>query len=510
MNQTPGFDGIRRQTADADDDRTPRSTAPRPDRPATQLAQEITRVLPDQRGIQPALVDHQDDRPFGPPVRVPYAGRGVVQTPLGALRAGPDPDSALLTYIPQGARVAVTAKIGDFYEVNAGGLKGYVHSYSLAVATTASGEDPMDQVTVDKSNWLEVVPDATGAGMPIRAGARSAQGRFLQFGAAPGQLPTATYGRSVTAAPLASGVTASDVDSVVASIETARAGIRRRYLAPRRTSAYLGYEGSQNANTSLRNSPNEGSVTAFRAQDPNYQETVDATTSFVDWVNNATTKPSQCDSATDMRWLVFRRMMKWEGTPQAINAYDRTNVTYGAGFAGSAGGTSSGQFEELLGEVVNRSPEASLALAAAGITVVGRELVVVDPAKKWKLHGMDAELYLRANRELLSLLTNVAEGVYVRGSTPTAPNLDARQGVLDANFAVFLNHTANGIPTAELGTDVDLAALKVHCVHSGSFTWAGVRRFTTIRELVQHIYNSVSESWANVIVVEPEWRRMAH
>jgi len=57
-------------------------------------------------------------------------------------------------------------------------------------------------------------------------------------------------------------------------------------------------------------------------------------------------------------------------------------------------------------------------------------------------------------------------------STPTTPNTDARQGVLDANFAVFLHHTANGIPTADFGSDVDLAALKVHCVHSGSFTWA--------------------------------------
>jgi hypothetical protein len=212
-----------------------------------------------------------------------------------------------------------------------------------------------------------------------------------------------------------------------------------------------------------------------------------------------------------MRWRVFRRMMDWEGMPSAVNAFDKANITLGAGFAGSAGGAvqEKGQAEELMGDLLKRSPEAAGLFFGAGLTVLDGEFVALDPERKWKLHGMDAELYFRASGDLLSLYVNVAQGSFLGGESDTTPHADPRQATLDANFATFLNHALAGNPP--LGSDVDLAALKVHAAHSGfeGIGWGAVGGFGGIPELVRFIYGAVSRQRAEAVVVEPKWRALA-
>ena len=120
---------------------------------------------------------------------------------------------------------------------------------------------------------------------------------------------------------------------------------------------------------------------------------------------------------------------------------------------------------------------------------------------------MDAELYFRASSDLLSLYVNVAQGSFLDDKTSAKPRDDTRQAVLDANFATFLSHALAGSPS--LGSDVDLAALKVHAAHSGFLTWGQVAGFGGIPELVEFIYGHVSRQRADAIVVEPKWRALA-
>jgi hypothetical protein len=236
---------------------------------------------------------------------------------------------------------------------------------------------------------------------------------------------------------------------------------------------------------------------------------VDASTDYLAWLKAPTTKPTQCADTNDMRWKVFRRMMDWEGMTSAVNTYDKANVTLGAGFAGAAGGAvqPKGQAQELMGDLFSRSPAAAGMFLAAGLAVDKGEFVVADPARKWKLRGMDAELYVRANKDLMSLYVNVAQGTFLDDKGDKAPRDDTRQAVLDANFATFLNHALAGNPP--LGSDVDLAALKVHAAHSGFLTFAQVGGFGSIPDLVAFIYKTVSRQRAEAIVVEPKWRALA-
>src|SRR5262249_31774475 len=161
--------------------------------------------------------------------------------------------------------------------------------------------------------------------------------------------------------------------------------------------------------------------------------------------------------------------------------------------------------QELMGDLFTRSPEAAGLFMAAGLTVSGGDFVVVDPARKWKLRGMDAELYIRADSELLSLYVNVAQGAFV--GDPAKPGGDTRQATLDANFATFLNHALKSNPS--LGSDVDLAALKVHAAHSGNIGFGEVAGFGSIAEVVAYVYAHVTREQADAIVVEPAWRALA-
>src|SRR6185437_6656886 len=178
--------------------------------------------------------------------------------------------------------------------------------------------------------------------------------------------------------------------------------------------------------------------------------------------------------------------------------------------AASAGGKQTpGQAQELMVELCARSALAKSMFSDAGLVMDGTDFVIVDPDQKWKIRGTDAELYLRANRDLLSLYVNIAQGVFIDDKSQTTPKDDLRQATLDANFEVFSKHSARGVTAAQLGGDVDLAALKLHAAHSGSFGFGEVAGFGSVSDLVQYIYGKVSRPVANSIVVPESWRAMA-
>jgi hypothetical protein len=436
---------------------------------------------------------------------------GRVDSPVGIVYASPDRGAAHVTELPRDAPVPVKGRSGEFWIVD----QGFVYFADVEVLSADEPPDPAAPGGAAKLAWPQVIPDAKprGPAMGNRAGHGSAQGQMIRFGAGKGNIPAATYGAGgAEAQPLAAGVTQADVDAAAASIAGARGAVRQRFMRVTQSSVkdadFFGYESTPKLDEGL--GANTGrSAQRFKTQDPDWQQTADASKDYVTWLNAPTTKPTQCSDPSDMRWRVFRRMMDWEGMPSAVNAFDQANITLGAGFAGSAGGAvqPKGQAEELMGDLLKRSPEAAGLFLGAGLTVLDGEFVVADPERKWKLRGMDAELYFRANADLLSLYENVAQGAFLDGQAAGPAQNDPRQAVLDANFATFLNHALDGNPP--LGSDVDLAALKVHAKHSGFLGWGSVAGFGTIPELVTFIYGHVTRQRADAIVVEPKWRALA-
>jgi hypothetical protein len=472
---------------------------------APVLGASVARVLALQRSAGNAAVSRMLQR----------EAAGRVDTPVGIVYAKPDMQSEHVAELPHDAPVPVKGKSGDFWIVD----QGYVYWADVAVTDAAAA--PGAATNVNKSDWRQVLPEAQakgGKGLGTQSGHSSAQGELVAYRAGKGNVPTVTYnerkGEEIAeAGPLPPGVTPADVDAAAAAVAGARGNVRDRFMRLTQSSVkgadFFGYESTPKLDQGLAN--NKGrSAEQFKAQDEHWQDTVDASTDYLKWLNAPATKPSQCSDPSDMRWKVFRRMMDWEGMTSAVNTFDKANVTLGAGFAGSAGGAvqPKGQAQELMGDLFSRSPEVAGMFLAAGLTVADGGFVVVDTERKWKLKGMDAELYVRANKDLMSLYVNVAQGVFLGADkTDTTPQNDPRQAVLDANFATFLGHALAGNPP--LGSDVDLAALKVHAAHSGFLNWGQVGGFGSIPDLVKFIYGAVSRQRAEAIVVEPKWRALA-
>jgi len=475
---------------------------------APVLGASVARVLALQRSAGNAAVSRLLQRE-------PQAGR--VDAPVGVVYAKPDMQSEHVAELPLDAPVPVKGKSGDFWIVD----QGYVYWTDVAVTAAPDPAAPAAAATLDKSDWRQVLPEAKardGKGLGNKSGHSSAQGELVAYRAGKGNVPTVTYnerkGEEIAeAGPLPDGVTQADVDAVAAKVAGARGSVRDRFMRLTQSDVkgadFYGYESTPKLDQGLAN--NKGrSAEQFKAQDANWQQTVDASTEYLAWLNDPKTKPSQCSDATDMRWRVFRRMMDWEGMTSAVNTFDKANVTLGAGFAGSAGGAvqPKGQAQELMADLFARSPEVAGIFMGAGLTVADGGFVVVDTERKWKLKGMDAELYVRANKDLMSLYVNVAQGVFLgEDKTDKTPRDDPRQAVLDANFQTFLGHALAGNPP--LGSDVDLAALKVHAAHSGFLTFGQVGGYGSIAELVKFIYGAVSRQRAEAIVVEPKWRALA-
>jgi hypothetical protein len=459
---------------------------------ASAAPTRVARVLALQRSAGNAAVSRMLQRE-------PAAGR--VDAPVGIVYAGPDLQSQHVGELPHDAPVPVKGRSGDFWQIDTG----YVYFPDLAVVEG----DATAPAAIDLKDWRKVIPDAKGPSQGTRPGHSTAQGPLIGYAAGAGNLPKDTYAPGAEADKLAPGVTQPDVDAAAAAVAGARSGVRERFMRVTESKTpgadYYGYESTPALDQGL--GANTGrSAQRFKAQDPNWQQTVDASKDYLTWLKDPATKPSQCADANDMRWRVFKRMMAWEGSPSSVNAFDQANVTLGAGFAGSAGGTlqPQGQAQELMGDLLSRSPEAAGLFLAAGLTVMGGDFVVVDPVRKFKLRGMDAELYLRADHELLSLYVNVAQGAFVGDASKGA---DTRQATLDANFATFLNHALKSNPP--LGSDVDLAALKVHAAHSGNIGFGEVAGLGSIADVVAYVYAHVSREQADAIVVEPAWRALA-
>jgi hypothetical protein len=475
---------------------------------APVLGASVARVLALQRSAGNAAVSRMLQRE-------PAAQTGRVDTPVGIVYAKPDMQSEHVAELPHDAPVPVKGKSGDFWIVD----QGYVYWADVAVTAADAAPDPA-AAGVDKADWRQVLPEAKardGKGLGNQSGHSSAHGDLVAYRAGKGNVPTVTYnerkGEEIAeAGPLPPGVTQADVDAAAAAVAGARGNVRQRFMRTTQSSVegadFFGYESTPKLDQGLASNTGR-SATQFKAQDEHWQDTADASTEYLKWLNAPTTKPSQCSDPTDMRWRVFRRMMDWEGMASAVNTFDKANVTLGAGFAGSAGGAvqPKGQAQELMADLFTRSPEAAGMFLGAGLAVDKGEFVVVDPARKWKLRGMDAELYVRANKDLMSLYVNVAQGTFLDDKTQAAPRDDTRQATLDANFATFLGHALAGNPP--LGSDVDLAALKVHAAHSGFLNWGQVGGFGGIPELVKFIYGAVSRQRAEAIVVEPKWRALA-
>jgi hypothetical protein len=482
---------------------------------APVLAASVARVLALQRSAGNAAVTRMLQR------EEQQAGR--VDTPVGIVYAKPDMSSEHVAELPHDAPVPVKGKSGDFWVVD----QGYVYWADVAVTAAPDPAAPAAAATLDKNDWRQVLPEAQakgGKGLGNQSGHSSAHGDLVAYRAGKGNVPAVTYnerkGEEIAeAGPLPDGVTQADVDAVAAKVAGARGNVRDRFMRLTQSDVkgadFYGYESTPKLDQGLES--NKGrSAQQFKAQDEHWQDTVDASSAYLAWLNDPKTKPSQCSDPGDMRWKVFKRMMDWEGMTSAVNTFDKANVTLGAGFAGSAGGAvqPKGQAQELMGDLFTRSPAVAGMFLAAGLTVADGGFVVVDTERKWKLKGMDAELYVRANKDLMSLYVNVAQGAFLEDRTkgvdpktqPGADN-DARQAVLDANFQTFLGHALASNPP--LGSDVDLAALKVHAAHSGFLNWGQVGGYGDIASLVKFIYGAVSRQRAEAIVVEPKWRAMA-
>ena len=475
---------------------------------ASSSPTRVARILALQRSAGNAAVAQMLQREAA-------ATAGHVDVPVGIVYASPDLQSEHVGELPRDAPVPVKGRSGDFWQID----QGYVYFPDLAVME-ADPSGASGTAGVDTKDWRQVIPDATprgGQGLGTRPGHSTAQGPLIGYAPGAGNVPTASYGKRgkdevAEAAPLPPGVTQPDVDAAAAAVAGARANVRERFMRVTQSNVpgadFFGYESTPKLDQGL-GANDQRSAHRFKGEDPQWQQTVDASTDYTAWLLDPATKPSQCADAKDMRWRVFRRMMAWEGSPSAVNAFDQANVTLGAGFAGSAGGVlqPQGQAQELMGDLLGRSPEAAGLFLAAGLTVIGGDFVVVDPARKWKLHGMDAELYIRADRELLSLYVNVAQGAFLDDKAKPDARADTRQATLDANFATFVNHALKSNPP--LGADVDLAALKVHAAHSGNIELGQLAGLGSIADVVAFIYGRVPRQRAEAIVVEPAWRALA-
>jgi hypothetical protein len=243
---------------------------------------------------------------------------------------------------------------------------------------------------------------------------------------------------------------------------------------------------------------------ASKKGDPN-PETADASKRYMEWIEK--TRPT---GATDRQWQVFKRIMEWEGYTSSVMTFDAANVTWGAGFAGL--GARADKFKagpKMLDILFKSSPQVRAIFWEAGFSFIDQELVVVDEQRGFKLRGLDAELYVRGNKTLLSLMINVAQGEFLQGGkTPknkkgeAQPNDAIRQAVLDGQFQTFLAFTYRETDTGS----PDVVALKAHARHSGGSRWGRASTFTALSDLVTFLFET--DPGLASFVVPSYWRSL--
>jgi hypothetical protein len=199
----------------------------------------------------------------------------------------------------------------------------------------------------------------------------------------------------------------------------------------------------------------------------------DKTKDYNTWLGDAGTNPRLAADPKDIRWRVFKRVFKAEGSPSDIMTYDATNITWGVGFSGM-GSPGVGLTEQMMSRLFNQSPETRDVFWRAGVTVVGTDLYVVEVkdaanGKGDKLKNTAAENHLRLQTKLLSLMTNVTQGYTETGQKD--PNKAIRQDNLDAQYETFLNNTLRNSDGIIDTMDETAAAVAAHAVHSGQHSW---------------------------------------
>ena len=208
----------------------------------------------------------------------------------------------------------------------------------------------------------------------------------------------------------------------------------------------------------------------------------DRTKAYRTWLDAPDTRPSLAKDTKDIRWLAFKKVFDAEGDPSAIMTYDKTNITWGVGFSG-AGNPGVGLTEQMMARLFNQSAESRDAFWRAGITVVGTEMVAVkiinaEAGKAEKLRGTKAENFVREQKQLLSLMTNVTIGLHQRDQKD--PDEFVRQDNLDAQFETFLHNTLRGSEGIIDGMTPYAAAVAAHSVHTGQHSWGQYKGVTDI------------------------------
>jgi hypothetical protein len=413
--------------------------------------------------------------------------------------------------------------------------------------------EPQDAKSADKTDWKDVIPEAVvkapDKAQAYSASAKNAHAAMTDFGSTMFSYHQAGEGdkqhRIAQAGDLSSGVTQVDVDAAVAQIVEARATIQHRYLPKTDAGGYRGYSSTTGSDAGLakqmaKKKPSARAVQESNAH-PDWKHGTDTAESYKQWLDTAV--PTSVKNAkTDKKWLIYKTMMPWEGDPSAVNAYDKANVTWGSGFAASGG-----QVQELTQLVFAKDTDLRDEFHKAGIAIEGGDYVVVDTGNKWKLRGKDAELYIRSNTELLSLMINAAQGTQPKSATlgpAVSPFVDrpasffdylnpwgrqtqadaasaqkqrdeksanARQAVLDANYEMFLLKALANIPPSVLSWDTGQAALAAHAVHAapGIYKWPDIGKLDphTIADVAEYIHDK-SIAWYEVIVVPKAWKKL--
>ena len=89
----------------------------------------------------------------------------------------------------------------------------------------------------------------------------------------------------------------SDTGAASTAIAGARGAIRDRFLRVTQSTVpgadFFGYEGTPSLDRGL-GADTGRSAQRFKAQDPNWQQTADASKDYMTWLNAPTTKPTQC------------------------------------------------------------------------------------------------------------------------------------------------------------------------------------------------------------------------
>ncbi len=359
------------------------------------------------------------------------------------------------------------------------------------------------------ASWMSVVPDAVVAtgdkAQTASSGANSAAGALTNYQNGALSYHQAGTGAAAheiaTTGALPGTTTQADVDKAVAAVAAARTAIHARYLHD----TGHGYQSTTVDEASQKSiAPN--------------QEGVQAAKDYRTWLKTAT--PTIVKSPTDPQWLIYQTLMPWEGGPSAMNSYDSVNVTWGSGFSGA------GQVMELILRVFDKSPEIRAAFFNAGVTIgADGGFCVVDVDRKWKLHGQDAQLYVRSHAELQALMINCAQGVFqAEFTSKAATSPDPRQAVLDANFETFMNNAASGMPASIAGWATLEAALATHARHALQiYRWSDFESLSphAPADVAQRIWDRAfdwkttqhngspsgfANTWLEVIVADPSFK----